>query len=252
MTRDSGGGPPVSVRTLLFAILALAVSAGCVRLGFWQISRLRERQARNALVVARMERAPVPVTSIEADTGVRFSRAWAEGRYDFSNEFVHATRTRQGSPGVHIITPLLLDGSEDTAVLVNRGWVYSPDGMRVDLERWREADTARVEGFVEEFVEATGPVSTPSAPEALRRLDLDSLRARLPYAVLPVILVQQRDSALAAAGKVPARVEPPPLTEGPHRSYAVQWFAFAVVGVVGTSLVVVRDVRQRRRGKPGG
>lgn len=233
--------------TLFFAVFAIAVSLGCVRLGFWQISRLRERQARNALILSRLQQPPVPVTAFAGDTGIRFRRAWAAGRYDFANEVVLATRSRSGSPGVHIITPLVLGG--DTAVLVNRGWVYSPDGMHVDLARWREADTAMVEGFVEEYAAPTpGPVTTPSVANAYRRLDLDSLRARLPYTLVPAVLVQQRDSALAAAGKVPARVDPPPLSEGPHRAYAVQWFAFALVGVAGTGVVVARDLRHRRQG----
>ena len=46
-------------------------------------------------------------------------------------------RTRSGSPGVHILTPLRIPES-DTALLVNRGWVYSPDARTVDLTRWRE------------------------------------------------------------------------------------------------------------------
>lgn len=244
------GGLGVSTPTLLFAVFALTVSAGCVRLGFWQLSRLRERQERNALVASRMERDPVPVRALASGTGVRYQRAWAEGRFDYAHEFVHATRSRQGSPGVHILTPLVLNG--DSAVLVNRGWIYSPDGMHANREEWREGESARVEGFVEEFVVASAPVTIASAPDAFRQLDLDSLQARVPYLLVPVILVQQGDSAKVMAGEVPARLEPPPLTEGPHRAYAVQWFGFALVGVAGTALVVVRDMRHRRRGIPGG
>ena len=54
-------------------------------------------------------------------------------RYDFANEYALASRTRQGSPGVNIMTPLRIAGT-DTAVLVNRGWVYAPDAMTVDLD----------------------------------------------------------------------------------------------------------------------
>lgn len=238
-------------RTLLFAVFAIAVSFGCVRLGFWQISRLRERQARNAAVVERLQHPPVHVTRLAGDTGVRFRRAWAEGRYDFAHELVLASRSRLGSPGVNILTPLRLEGS-DSAVLVNRGWVYSPDGMRVDLEPWREPEVARVDGFVEEYFREPAPVSTPSFDRAVRRLNLDSIRARLPYPLLAVVLVQQQDSgvAAAAASGTPVRAEPPPLSEGSHRAYAVQWFGFALVGLAGTAMVVLRD-RQRGGAGPG-
>jgi surfeit locus 1 family protein len=29
------------------------------------------------------------------------------------------------------------------------------------------------------------------------------------------------------------RLETPALTEGPHQSYAIQWFSFALVAIVG-------------------
>jgi surfeit locus 1 family protein len=237
-------------RTLVFAIFALLVSAGCVRLGFWQISRLRERQIRNTAVLARLEQPARPVTALVSDTGVRFRRAWAEGRYDFANQLVLAMRPRMGSPGIHILTPLVLGG--DTAVLVNRGWIYSADGLRVDLTPWREPEMARAEGFVEEFSAVPGDVGIASVPLAVRRLNLDSIRTRLPYELLPVVLVQQVDSGVAAAAarNLPVRAEPPPLSEGSHRAYAVQWFGFALVGIAGTVVVVLRD-RQRQRARVG-
>jgi surfeit locus 1 family protein len=45
------------------------------------------------------------------------------------------------------------------------------------------------------------------------------------------------------------RLPPPPLDDGPHRTYAAQWFSFAVIVLVGTALLVRRERRtaQRRR-----
>jgi surfeit locus 1 family protein len=227
--------------TLFFAVFALAVSAGCIRLGFWQLERLRERKATNAQIMTRLGEAAVPVERLPAGA-VRFRRAVAEGRYDFSNEFVLTSRGRNGAPGVHVITPLRIANS-DTVVLVNRGWAYTPDGMRVDLTVFREDSNANVDGYVEEFSELPGPVATPSVARAVRRLNRDSIASFLPYPVRSVILVQQRDSGEARAVErgTPVRVEPPRLDEGPHQAYAIQWFGFAVVGIAGTVLVLRRD-----------
>jgi surfeit locus 1 family protein len=242
----------VSRPTAFFAVFAVAISLGCVRLGFWQVSRLRERQARNAAVLGRLRLPPVPVADLPGDSGARFRRTAAAGRYDYAHELVLAFRSRNGSPGVHLLTPMRLEGS-DHAVLVNRGWVYAADGMRTDVARWRERESARVEGFAELFASGPGAVSTPSFERAIRRLDRDSIRARVPYALLPVIIVQQLDSGLAAAAAadIPVRAEPPPLSEGSHRAYAVQWFAFAAVGFAGTMLVVRRDRRRTGGGASG-
>jgi surfeit locus 1 family protein len=228
--------------TIAFAVFAIIVSLGCIRLGFWQLERLHERRERNDRIIARLGEPAVPFERVPMAGGAKFRRAMGSGRYDFEHEFVLTTRSRLGAPGVHIITPMLT-GHGDTAVLVNRGWAYSPDGMHVDLGLFREDTNAVVDGFVDEYAVATGPVSTPSVPGAVRRLDRDSLAGRLPYPLAPVVLVQQMDSGefTAVDRGTPVRVEPPPLDEGPHRAYAIQWFGFALVGIVGTLLVIQRD-----------
>ena len=239
----------VSRTTLFFCALATAVSLGCVRLGFWQLGRLHERKTTNEQVIDRLGEVAVPLERIPATSGVRFRRVFANGRYDFDNEFVLTSRSRMGAPGVNIITPLRT-GRGDTAVLVNRGWAYAPDGMKVDLALFREDSIAVVDGFVEEYSVAEGPVSTPSVTRAVRRLDRDSLAARLPYTLAPVLLVQRMDSGefTAVDRGTPVRVEPPPLGEGSHRAYAIQWFGFALVGFAGSVLVFQRDRTRRAQG----
>src|SRR5262245_29431511 len=183
-----------------------------------------EWRERNEMVLSRLGETPVALEKLPRNSSMRFRRVEVSGTYDFDHEFVVTTRTRNGAPGVHIITPLRRPGI-DTAVLVNRGWAYSPDGMHVDLGLFREDSSAIVDGFVEEFSAATGPTSTPSVERAIRRLDRDSIAARLPYPVADVVLVQQKDSGevVAVDRGTPVRVEPPPLDEGPHRAYAIQW-----------------------------
>lgn len=235
--------------TLAFAVFAVAISLGCVRLGFWQLERLSERRTANAQILGRLGEVAVSFDRLPRNSTVRFRRVTASGTYDFANEFVLTSRGRNGAPGVHVITPVRV-ASTDTAVLVNRGWAYSPDGMSIDLALFREDSTAVVEGFVEEFSVSPGPVSTPSVARAVRRLNRDSIAARLPYPIASVLLVQRKDSGefTAVDRGTPVRAEPPPLDEGPHRAYAIQWFGFALVGIVGTALVVQRD-RRRRGGK---
>jgi surfeit locus 1 family protein len=236
-------GRRLQLRSLVFVIVALAVSLGCVRLGIWQLSRLAERRARNDAVVSRLNDPPVVPTDLGADSAARFRSVVFAGRPDYEREFVHGFRTRMGSPGVHILTPVRI-GHGDTAVLVNRGWVYSPDGMTVDLTRWREGDSVTVEGFVDLFFPGTGDVSLPSR-NAVRRLDADSLRARMPYRIQPFVVVQTGDTTPPLPQDIPARLTPPPLGDGSHRNYAIQWFAFALVGIVGSIVWVRREMRLR-------
>ena len=120
--------------------------------------------------------------------------------------------------------------------------------MKIDLALFREdSNVVVIDGFVEEFSTAATAVSTSSVANGVRRIDYDSMSARLPYPLTRVLLVQRQDSGevVAVDRGHPVRVDPPPLDAGSHRAYAVQWFAFAVVGIIGTILVLHRD---RKRG----
>jgi surfeit locus 1 family protein len=124
------------------AVLAAAV---CVRLGIWQLDRLAQRKALNSRLAARLALPVLEVRrGISADSA-RQRRVTATGRYDFAAERTWPGRSFEGTPGVALITPLrLADGS---AVLVDRGWVPSPDAFHVDHAAYRESDSATVTGI---------------------------------------------------------------------------------------------------------
>ena len=218
----------------LFVAFALISAAVFVRLGFWQLSRRQERRARNALVSARLDSTAVSVASLPRDTALaRFRRVRVTGVPDYEHELVWAARTHKGSPGINLLTPVRLPGS-DTAILLNRGWVYSGDGATVDLAKWRDRDSTFI-GYVEELPSVAG-ASYTDRPSVIARLSHDVVAKALPYPVAPVYVIVLSDSAIAA-DRI-ARLSAPPLDEGPHLSYAFQWFAFATVALVGVGIVL--------------
>jgi surfeit locus 1 family protein len=230
--------------TLVFLAVAALVAALCVRLGVWQLGRLGERRAANALVRSRLDSAAVPPERLPGDTAaVRYRRVVLRGTYDFAREVVLAGRSRNGSPGVNILTPLRLPG-RDTAVLVNRGWVYSPDAAQVDAARWREPAEAAVEGFVNTYQDpSTGPAVAGTAARTIRRLDPAAIDSLVSYPLAPYYVVAT--SAAADSAAAPVRLAPPPLDEGSHASYAFQWFAFATIALGGAGALAW----QRRQGR---
>ena len=218
----------------LFVALAVISAAVFVRLGFWQLSRREERRTRNALVAARLDSIPVSVASLPRDTALaRFRRVRVTGVPDYEHELVWAARTHKGSPGVNVLTPVRLPGS-DTAILLNRGWVYSGDGATVDLAKWRDRDSTFI-GYIEELPSVAG-ASYTNRPSVIARLSHDVVAKALPYPVAPVYVIVLSDSVIAA-DRI-ARLSAPPLDEGPHLSYAFQWFAFATVALVGVAIVL--------------
>jgi surfeit locus 1 family protein len=238
------------VRRTLFYVLAFVMAAVCVRLGVWQLSRLSERRASNRLVEARLDSAVTPFAELPRDTALaRYRRVTLDGVYDAAHELLLVGRSRNGSPGVYLFTPLRVEGS-DTAVLVNRGWIYAPDAMTVaDPERWREPGPVRVTGFVQTFhPDGPGGSAIADRPGALRRTDPEAIRARLPYPIAPVYVIAiqaEGDSARGAADSLPVRLSAPALDEGSHLSYAIQWFTFATIAVAGSSVMWWQERRRR-------
>src|SRR5690606_32958961 len=76
-------------------------------------------------------------------------------------------------------------------------------------------------------------------------LDLAALRQQFPYP-LASFFVQALPTD-AGAGTLPRPLPPPELDDGPHLGYAIQWFAFATIAVVGWASLVLRRSAQRSR-----
>jgi len=186
-----------------------------VWLAFWQLDRLHQRRARNAVLAARLALPPLPVRrDITADSA-RQRRVVAQGVYDFSAERTWPGRSFQGTPGVALVTPLrLADGS---AVLVDRGWVPSPDAFHVEHALYRELVTVTVTGIALIPPRGRGDVAV--------------------VGFLPFVI--QLETPTPARG-LPRRWPPPAFDNGPHLAYAVQWFSFALIALVGTAVLIRR------------
>lgn len=213
-------------------LLAVTLLVLFVNLGFWQLRRLDERQATNALVVARAQLPPEPVGDLldpgsdDADA-VRFRAVRASGRYDRTDAGTTVVRsTQDGRSGGRVFSVLDLGGGE--AVVVLRGFA--------GLER----DGSPIEPPPPEGeVDVVGIAFPRRRLESLTRQAIDDLPGQ--ERLLPVIVqVGATDVDHEALVAVP----PPSLGEGPHLSYAVQWFLFAGVGAVGYPILL----RKRARG----
>ena len=226
-----------TTRRLTMALLLLA-AAGLARLGVWQLGRLRERREANAAIAAARD-APL-ATLAPTSTGVDSlaeRRVVGRGRYDSAREVILRGDVLQGVPGVRVVTPLLL-GAGGPAVLVDRGFLPAPDAVTVDARGAEEPGEVTVRGIALPVPGGPGEPVEHGGRTTWRRLDLPALRERLPYEVLPIYIKQSPDSSLPS---FPRRLEPPPIDDGPHLSYAVQWFLFAGLAAAFAILVVGRS-----------
>jgi surfeit locus 1 family protein len=227
--------------TLLFLLISLVFAGICARLGFWQLSRRQQRLASNARIEGRITKAPVPVARVDRDTASsRFSRAIVSGAPDYDHEILLTYRGNDGAPGVDILTPVRVPGL-DSAVLVNRGWVYSPDASTIERPLWRDTVTTWM-GYVDTFE----PQGDSVRDGRIKRTNYAAISRALPYPILPFYVVALGDSG-ANPSNVPhiVRLGSPKLDEGPHLNYAFQWFGFAIIALVGGGIVAARSMQSR-------
>jgi surfeit locus 1 family protein len=231
--------PKWIIATVVVAVLA----AVFVRLGIWQLDRLEQRQLQNTIGEQRLGAEPVELSELLDQTAgddldsLEYRRAAIVGEYDVSEEVLIRSQVELGRAGFHVITPLVFD--EGRAVLVNRGWVpLEMDTPPVDAPAPRA--TVEVDGWIHlsENRPSFGPEDPPGDLDVFNRVDVARIGDQLPYAVAPVFLVATGEGS----GELPITVDPPDFgNEGPHLAYAIQWFGFAAVGVIGFYFLLRRN-----------
>jgi cytochrome oxidase assembly protein ShyY1 len=218
---------------LAMHLLVLALAVVFVRLGLWQLDRLDERRMENAVGESRLDAAPVDAVELlaaDADlVALKHRRVTATGEFDPAHEVLIRSQVYRGNAGFHLLTPLRLE--DDEAILVNRGWVPLGFDQVPVGQAPPPAGVVTVEGWLN--TTQTRPALGPEDPEGrlavMSRVDLHRIGAQLPYPVVGVYLVEMGERS-----DPPIPVDPPDFAdEGPHLAYTIQWFAFAVIGVVG-------------------
>ncbi len=229
-------------RSLLFFGGTVVAALVFGRLGLWQVARLQERRALNATARAARERPPLALDAMLAaggGTGGRLDnrQVSVSGRYDHAADIIIRGQSEGGVPGVRLVTPLRpLAG--DTAILVQRGYVTSPDARRVTLAPLQEPGVVWVKGLAFALdTMATGEPLEEGGQLTWRRVDLRAIRARLPYPVADYVILLAADSGGPRGIR---RDAPAPLDDGPHLSYAIQWFSFAITALVVGGIVGFR------------
>lgn len=226
-------------------VVAAIVAVTCVLLGFWQLRRLDDRRDRNAAILDRRSAEPIAIEDAAPDPdALPFRRATVEGTYDAGREVLLYGRTLDGVSGHHVVTPLLLPSGD--AILVDRGWVPFAVQRAPVRSGTPPEGTVTVRGSLVPD-EGDGSIR-PDEAGVVRRLDVAGIAEGLPYDVYPLaLLLSSQDPP--QDGPLPAVAPPPTLSEGPHLSYAIQWFSFAAIAVGGAVLLLRRD-RRRATGSP--
>jgi surfeit locus 1 family protein len=247
-----------SRRWLLATLLVIVGVAVLARLGKWQLDRLAQRRAFNARVQAQIDAPPLDLNgaasqpvSLNGLTNMEYRKVTVVGKYDFSQQVALRNQVEGDQWGVHLITPLRLQGTNN-AVLVDRGWIPAQDFESGDWSKFNEPGVVTVKGVIRSSQNQAeiGPRSDPTlAPgqtslNAWNFVNIDRIAKQISTPILPVYIQEAPDPAWTGQ---PIRTQPQlDLSEGPHLGYAIQWFAFALLLAGGYPFFILRQERKAR------
>ncbi len=232
------------VRWALLITFVTVLGTAFVNLGEWQLDRLQQRQTRNADTV-RNEAAPVrPLADVftaaltDAD---QWQRVEARGTFDAEHQYVLRYRKNAGTDGYEVVTPLR---TAQGTVLVDRGFISVPRGVQIpSVAPAPPAGEVVVVGHARRNEKGRRAALTPVNSE-MRQISSDAIAPTLPYPVLNGYLGLLTVTPAQEGGFTP--IELPEISDGPHFWYAVQWFMFTGIGVLGIIVFIRGDLRTRR------
>lgn len=218
-------------KTIALTLGAFALAALCVRLGFWQWHRMEHKKHLQAVIEKHLGGEAVPIDSLvrpghPITEDEEWTRVTATGRFDARREVTVKFTTRNGNAGADVVTPLVrADGS---AVLVNRGWLATPNtnarphdipappSGRVSIEGWLRPDNQ------------AGTNAVVPVDGQVRAIASHGLRDYVGRDLLPGFVNLQKPKA---SGLAP---EPPPhVSHALNFFYALQWWFFAGLALIG-------------------
>lgn len=234
---------------------ATVMAVACVLLGLWQLDRYQQRGERNDAIRTALEAQPVPLDEVlatgtsmsdvaDTENGLEWRRVVVRGSFDPTVELALRLRPVEGQSGVHSLGLVLLD--DGRGVLVDRGFAATSTRttQAVDLPP-PPAGPVELVGRVRLSEDGRGAgLDADADPASIRFVDLPDLQSFTDVELAPVWLerIEQSPAEDSSLTPVPA----PRLSSGPSLIYAVQWFLFAVIAVVGFVVLARRDNHDTR------
>jgi surfeit locus 1 family protein len=227
----------------LLTLLTVAACVAFVSLGRWQWGKgnLREAQAEE---FRRGSERPVELGARSLSEVERFQRVRVRGHFDTAHQFLLDNRTYDGRAGYEVLTPL--DRLDGATIFVDRGWVpFTGYRERLPDVAFAPAALDEVIGRVDELPSAglesgrAPPEANAPWPKVTTYPHAAELRAALGRPTeTRILLLDPR----VPNGYV-REWQPPGLPAIRHWSYAVQWWAFAVLAI---ALWVILGFKKRK------
>lgn len=209
-------------------------------LGTWQIKRLAWKEQLIEKIESRHEADFVEFSPADFSSENEFFKGKIKGTFLYDKTIKLQSRTFDGTPGVHVITPFKLSSGE--TLLINRGW--APLDYNTE-----QSEPAKKSGTVTGMIRATRRPNIfvpPNNPDKDRwySINIEQISiAKTLKNILPVMLYEIDLSKSADDLTYPDANALEIHINNNHKQYAFFWFSLAL------TLIVVYALRFLRKKK---
>lgn len=230
-------------------LLAFAIAAGFVRLGFWQLHRAQFKQALiDASQRVLAQRHALPLGNAPGVASDAYAWVAGDGHFPALPAVRLDDQVRDGVPGMRVYRVFEPDGGA-RAVLVEFGWRALASHRAIPPEPPPPVGDVHVAGLLAPppagglLLGGDGTQREPDGSLLLLALDPVKVAAELHVAGGLAPRVLQLDPAIVLGYPRDLRVDFGRMTPARHRGYAVQWFALAAGLSIASLVVFCRKTR---------
>jgi cytochrome oxidase assembly protein ShyY1 len=233
-----------TLRWMSYFAVAVIFAVVTSLFGLWQWDRRSQKVAEIERVEIHFSQSPMafydalpPGQTWNDD--LRWTPVEMRGAYEPANTLLVRTRPRFSQVGFEILVPFQLDSGQ--YVLVNRGWV--PTGSSQDYPDLVPTPPDGDVTITGRLFASEPLIAGRSAPEGqVATIHLETI-AEISGMALDSRAYVALSTEDPATTPMPSLLERPAADEGPHLSYTVQWFLFALLGFVAWGYLLREDYR---------
>ncbi len=214
-------------------IIALGLVLLCIWAANWQYTRGVDRHARNNVIEERIAQSPIELSARDADpVNNEWQSVSTNGRFDSNQQILLRNRYSEGKYGYEVLT--LFTSNSGEKFWVDRGWVQAGATATTppEVTKVPEVDVSITGRFrLDSSLPRGSFFALPGDGQGL--VSELNAQSQLDTEKFYIDLLSGSDPSLTPT--VPAQL--PPLSDGPHMAYALQWLFFGGLIVYGRILI---------------
>lgn len=241
---------------ILVTLICFGMLPAFQALSNWQWHRLSDRQVINVQIQEQINKEPVDLSELlivgsESKTvpsDIQWRAVEMTGTWMQPDQVLVRKKSLESNLGLWVVTPLQL--TDGTVVMINRGWTPAADSA-IDSPVVAAVPNGEIEvlGRLRDVQARTSPAPTDLPDGQVDRI--------VPMEIVPSAETLSNAYVEMTASRPESKTSEirtlpePEVTEGAHRSYALQWMFFEIMTVIGWIILVRNEVKDQRLAKVG-